>query len=540
MQRGRSVIWRKDSGAVARVVFGRSGDAPVDGYVTAAATADPQGVVDQAMRPKLSIGTKIFYGAGAMGAATKGRLIGLLLLFYNQLVGLPAPWVSAAIAISIFVDAFWDPVVGQLSDGTRTRLGRRHPYIYGAVIPAAIFFILLFMPPHGWSNQALFFYMLVTLLGMRFFDSLHEIPASALMPELTQDYDERTNVQSYRFLFSTVVGGLVGVVLAYGVFLRATKAEPFGQFNQAGYAPFAITTGIIGVIVVLIAGAATQRYIPYMHQPSKQKASAGELAKVMGVALSNRNFVSLAASSLIFGIAVGISGGLGLYFNTYVFELGSKALLILGLCALPAGLLGVFLAPLMSRLLDKKRACLVVFFIAIASTTIPLGGWLLGFMPAHKPWVLPVLVIDTMTTAALATTGFIIVSSMIADVVEESQLKTGRRSEGLLFAVESLVRKVTTSFAALLPGLLIALVHFPNHARPGHVDHAILVRLALVYLPTYTALTLCSTSALLFYRINRGQHQDNLRRLDDAAAFVQAADGVLEAEDGPGAVIRPA
>jgi Na+/melibiose symporter-like transporter len=213
MQRGRSVIWRKDSGAVARVVFGRSGDAPVDGYVTAAATADPQGVVDQAMRPKLSIGTKIFYGAGAMGAATKGRLIGLLLLFYNQLVGLPAPWVSAAIAISIFVDAFWDPVVGQLSDGTRTRLGRRHPYIYGAVIPAAIFFILLFMPPHGWSNQALFFYMLVTLLGMRFFDSLHEIPASALMPELTQDYDERTNVQSYRFLFSTVVGGLVGVVL---------------------------------------------------------------------------------------------------------------------------------------------------------------------------------------------------------------------------------------------------------------------------------------------------------------------------------------
>jgi Na+/melibiose symporter-like transporter len=145
-----------------------------------------------------------------------------------------------------------------------------------------------------------------------------------------------------------------------------------------------------------------------------------------------------------------------------------------------------------------------------------------------------------MTTAALATTGFIIVSSMIADVVEESQLKTGRRSEGLLFAVESLVRKVTTSFAALLPGLLIALVHFPNHARPGHVDHAILVRLALVYLPTYTALTLCSTSALLFYRINRGQHQDNLRRLDDAAAFVQAADGVLEAEDGPGAVIRPA
>ena len=539
MQRGRSVIWRTASGALARVEFGRSGDAPVDEYVTATATVDSQAAADPAVRPKLTIGTKLFYGMGAMGAATKGRLIGLLLLFYNQLVGLPAPWVSAAIAISIFVDAFWDPVVGQLSDGTRTRLGRRHPYIYGAVIPAAVFFVLLFIPPHGWSNQALFFYMLVTLLGMRFFDSLHEIPASALMPELTQDYDERTNVQSYRCLF-TVIGGLVGVVLAFGVFLRATKGEAFGQFNRAGYAPFAITTGIIGVIVVLIAGAATQGYVPFMHQPVKQRTSPGQLARVMGVALSNRNFVSLAASSLIFGIAVGISGGLGLYFNTYVFELGSVALLILGLSALPAGLLGVFLAPVLSRLLDKKRACLTVFFIAIASTTIPLGGWLLGLMPAHKPWVLPVLVVDTMTTAALATTGFIIVSSMIADVVEESQLKTGRRSEGLLYAVESLVRKVTTSFAALLPGLLIALVHFPNHARPGHVDHTVLVHLALVYLPTYTALTLCSTTAIMFYRINRGQHQDNLRRLEDAATLVEAADASQELDDGPGAVIHPA
>jgi hypothetical protein len=83
-------------------------------------------------------------------------------------------------------------------------------------------------------------------------------------------------------------------------------------------------------------------------------------------------------------------------------------------------------------------------------------------------------------------------------------------------------------------------VHFPNHARPGQVDHAVLVHLALVYLPTYTILTLCSTTAIMFYRINRGQHEDNLRRLDDAAALVEAADAAFEAEDGPGAVIRPA
>lgn len=507
--------------------------------MTVTATVDSQGAADPAMRPPLTRGTKLLYGMGAMGAASKGRLLGLLLLFYNQLIGLPAQWVSLALAVSIFIDAFWDPIVGQLSDSTRTRLGRRHPYIYGAVVPGAVFFTLLFMPPQGWSDQALFFYLIVMLVGMRLCDSLFEIPASALMPELTRDYDERTNVQSYRFLFSTVVGGAVGVILAYAVFLRGTKAEPFGQFHQAGYAPFAITVAIIGVVVALIAGLATQRFVPYMHRPPSQKAAPGELARIVGAALSNRNFVSLASSSLIFGIAVGISGGLSVYVYTYIFQLPSRALLFLGLWAIPAGLIGVLLAPLIGRLFDKKRACLVVFFMAIASTTVPLGAWLLGLMPTNAPWVLPVLIVDAMTTAALATTGFIIVSSMTADVVDESQLKTGRRSEGLLFAAESLVRKVSTSFAALVPGLMIAMVHFPAHVRPGHVSVDILRHLALIYLPTYTVLTLCSTSALMFYRISRGTHEDNLRRLD-ADALIAAADADLEATEGPGAVIRPA
>ncbi len=178
-----------------------------------------------AERPPLDIATKLFYGMGTMAGAVKGRLSGLLLLFYNQLIGLPAPWVSAAIAISLFIDAFWDPIVGQVSDRTHTRWGRRHPYIYGAAIPAAICFALLFMPPHGAPKGTIFVWMLAMILGTRLFDSLNEIPASALMPELTQNYDERTNVQSYRYLFSGVIGAVVGVVLTFGVFLRGTDED---------------------------------------------------------------------------------------------------------------------------------------------------------------------------------------------------------------------------------------------------------------------------------------------------------------------------
>ena len=115
-----------------------------------------------------------------------------------------------------------------------------------------------------------------------------------------------------------------------------------------------------------------------------------------------------------------------------------------------------------------------------------------------------------MATGALGVMGFVIVTSMLADVVEEVQVKTGRRSEGVLFAADSLLRKLTTSFTVALPGLILNVVHFPMHARPGHVDPAILHHLAIIYLPITTGLTICSTSVILLYRIDRKRHEANL------------------------------
>lgn len=478
-----------------------------------------------ATRPPLTRLTKLAYGLGAIGGGAQAQLLGLLLLFYNQLVGLPAQWVSAALSISILLDALWDPIVGQMSDNTRSRWGRRHPYILGAALPAAACFAFLFIPPLGWSDQALFLYLAAMIILARLFSSLCEIPLSALAPELTQDYDERTNVQSYRFLFSAVVGGLAATVLGFGYFLRGSKAEPFGQFNQAGYAPYAITVAAISAIGVITAAIATRRFIPHLHKPPQRRASFGDQANAIRAALTDRNFVALAAASLLFGVANGMHHGLGLYFDTYIFDLGSKALLTLRLWVIPSGLIGVFLAPAISRRFEKRQACIVVFLITIAAGLSPLAAWLLGLMPPHAPWVLPVLIVDRVAVAALGTTGFILTSSMIADVVEAAQLRTGRRSEGLLFASESLLRKATTSFAVLLPGLFLAVVGFPAHARPEHVDVGALRRLVWLYLPVHTAITLCSTFVLLFYRIGRAEHEGNLLRLDGSTMLEDAAEG---------------
>jgi glycoside/pentoside/hexuronide:cation symporter, GPH family len=484
-------------------------------------------------RPRLGWPTKALYGMGALGTAVRGALMGgAVLFFYNRIPDGPsidAKLVGLAILISLLIDAFWDPVVGQISDHTRTRLGRRHPFIYAGVLPASVFFALIFMPPLDWSEGGLFFYLLATLILARLLESIVEIPAASLLPELSKDYDERTGLNSWRYVFSAVIGRVVATVLSFGVFLRGTAANHgFGQMNLDGYAPYAITAAVISVVVTILSALSTQRFVPFMHQPPQRRPGFVDMAREIWFALGNRNFFSLAASGLIFGVAIGITGGLQLYFTTDFWQLGSSALFQFGLWAVLGSLVGVFAAPYWAKRMGKKLGCLTVFYCAILCTTIPIGLRLLGLMPPNSsPWVLRILIVDNILTGFFSITGFIIVTSMLADVVEEVAVKSGRRSEGVLFAGDSLLRKVTTAFASGLPAFLLDYVHYPRHIGAGKVPWPVLFHLAIIYLPLVTVLYLCSTSVLMLYRIDRARHEDNLERLAQAAALEEQGDPQL-------------
>ncbi|MDB5679223.1 MFS transporter, partial [Sphingomonas bacterium] len=109
-----------------------------------------------AVLPPITMGTRIAYGIGSVAAGLKGAVFNTFLIFYyNQVVGIPASVVSIAIALTLVVDAVADPLIGRWSDVTRTRWGRRHPFMYGAVTPVALFFTLAWFPPAGLSNLVL-------------------------------------------------------------------------------------------------------------------------------------------------------------------------------------------------------------------------------------------------------------------------------------------------------------------------------------------------------------------------------------------------
>jgi len=212
-------------------------------------------------RQPLTLSSNILYGVGSIAFGVHVAILSsALMLYYNQVVGLPAAWVGAAIMITLIFDAICDPLIGEWSDHTRSRWGRRHPFMYASAVPAAIAFYFLFDPPTGWSQTQLLLYMSAMLVTVRVLLSLYEIPSSALGPELTLDYDQRTSLMSSRFFFGTL-GGAAMSVLALQVFLRKDATHPLGLLSPAGYRETALVASIVIFFSIMISCIGTHRFI---------------------------------------------------------------------------------------------------------------------------------------------------------------------------------------------------------------------------------------------------------------------------------------
>lgn len=463
------------------------------------------------MTPNLS--TRLAYGMGSIAFGAKLQLLNLLLLFYNQVLGLPAGAVSAVVAGSIVLEAVWDPMVGYMSDHTRTRLGRRHPYLFGVALPLAIAVALLWSPPAGMSQTELLLWLIVFALTTRFLIALHEVPSSALLPELTRDYHGRTTLVSIRWFFFTL-GGATTTVLTYNVFLKSSPQYPFGQLNPAGYAPLGATVAVIMMIAILISAAGTRRQIPNLSVAPPRAAGISETFRSIVATLANWNFMVIAISGLVYGINRGINEGLRSYVGTYFWQLPSEKMLWWNLVLVPASFAAASFAPALSRRYGKRQSCVAVFLMAVVTGNLVYAGALAGLLPAPGTDALfTILLLDRFIEIALGLAGFIIVSSMIADIVEEVQVKTGKRSEGLLFAADTFLQKLISGFASILPGIFLELVAFPAKADPKTLDPQIMHNLIWILMPLTFTLGIAATLVLLFYRIDKGAHEMNLAKL---------------------------
>lgn len=488
--------------------------------------------------PEAGLKTKLLYGLGSVAFGAKDFGFNtFLLIFYNQVIGLPATLVSSAIAIALVCDAIFDPIIGEISDNWRSAWGRRHPFMYASAVPIAILYFLLWNPPHA-SPGTTFAYLVVVAVLVRIVIACYEVPSAALVPEMTDDYDARTSWMGFRVLFGLLGGGLT-ITVAFLFFLVATKAQPTAILNHAGYFRYSVMTALVMCVSILVSARGTHSRIPYLKQQGKTVRSWGAVFGEVFKSLSNKSFLLVTIAALFGNVAVGLVNALNPYFGTYFWKFTPQQLSVLGISALIAAVIATAVAPVISRRFEKKRAYIVTALGSLFVNNITFVMKLLHAMPPDGSNALLLIFFVTWTIGlALAIASFIIVLSMITDVVEDSELQTGRRSEGLFSASISFVSKATNGFGVLLGGMMIDLVHFPQHAQQATIDPGIVRNLVLLYMPVQLTLFVIATLVLSFYRIDRKTHQSNLAKLRDAAALLDVAE-----EGGGGEIpdpLRPA
>lgn len=460
------------------------------------------------------MGTKLAYGFGAAAYGIKDNGFAyFLLLFYGTVVGLEPGLVGLTILIALCVDAISDPIVGYWSDNLRSKWGRRHPFMYGAALPIALVYFLLWNPPE-WSDGALFAYLLALAVLIRTLITFYEIPSAALMPELTANYEDRTSIQAYRFFFGWVVGNLLTLIM-WGVLLVPTAEFPQGILNRDGYATYGIVASVLIFVAIMVSALGTHSYIKHLRRPpERQIRTPREVFGEIFQTLRTRSFAALFLTTLFGQAAGGFQASLAFIMMSFFWGFTQQQIFIGVSLVFVSAVIGLLLAPRAVKRLGKRKAVIAIGVVAFSLVPIMIALRLLGLMPENgDPLLFPIVIAVNTIDVGLVIAFQAIVVSMIADLVEESELRTGRRSEGVFFAAITFTRKTSQGLGAAMTGVVLSLIGFPQGEAASSASPETLWTLGATFAGGLWLLWSAMLYSISRYRIDKAQHEDNLRKL---------------------------
>ena len=446
------------------------------------------------MNDKVPGSVKVKYGVGDMGVAMLTAITQFFLMIYYTDVALLDPAVvgSALMAGKLTWDAVNDPLFGYLSDRTKTRWGRRRPYLLFGAIPLALGTWLLFSIPKGLTGAGAF---LVVLFSFLIFDTIHTVISvnySALTPELSQDYDERTSITTIREIF-TVVGYILGA--ATTTIVAGLLMNSFHLSEHAAYSGMGLFFGLIAMTAVFVTAFGVKEkpdaVIPAKIPPMKAVSST----------LKNKPFMWLMGCFLLTNFSFTLLTTLLPYYLTYQLGMADQMPIVM---ISMLGSIGLFLYP-MKLLTDRigkgpayaaglglaALACASTFFLPHSPTPLIYVVGVVAGMGFSAQWVCP--------------------WSMLPDVVEYDELKTGQRQEGLYYGMWNFITKFTNAFGIAVAGWSLAL--FGYVANVEQTSHALL-GIRLFFGPVSAIVILIALPLLIWYPITRKSHQKLLAELE--------------------------
>lgn len=433
--------------------------------------------------PPLPLPIKLAYGAPSFAGAAMAIPIGIhLTIFYSDKILVPLGLIALVKALARALDAVTDPLVGWLSDRTRTRWGRRRPWIALGAPLCAIAFYFMFTPPDQLNGIDAAAWFAVTYTLYYLFHTMYIIPHYALGPELTLDYHERTALFGIREVF-TVLGTLVAAIVP-PVLISTLGGE------REGYSSFAVIFGCLLALLYFNLVWRVKERPDFMTRPSNPLIPG--IRRVM----RNRVFRLLLVVYLIGSITGAIPGLMMPYFNKYILQPENSDLwLAIYLAAyFGAGLICLPIWIWAAKRFEKKPVWLVSF----APGTI--GGISLFFWGEGD-------MIPALISLIIAGTGFgaglFLGPSMQADVIDYDELCTGKRREAQYSALWSIMTKFMVIPSMSIPLAVLASVGYePNIAQSDEVQ--LTIRLIFCLAPATAACI--AFSAACFYPITKAVH----------------------------------
>ena len=357
------------------------------------ATAIAATTVDQRRPPPLTVRLKAFYGLGSTAEALSiTASSSFLLIFYNQVRGLPAAHVGLAISLGLFVNAVFDPLVGSWSDRTRSRLGRRHPFMFASVLPAGLLFFALFNPPH-WSEMAQLVWLGVCNTALLQAMTLYHTPHLALGGEMADGYLERTSIMAYN-TFALWVGDTMAWLLSYRLFFSATPTQPNGALIESRYPFFATAVGVTIALILVTSSWATRSRIPYLKQVAadEQHFDARRFGRDIWRTLTNRNYVVLLLGLAFSSLMSGVRLGLGIYVNSYYWQLDNSQISLFVIASFAGYVFAALVVRRLHNRLDKRWTGALALAVYCIGPTIPLLLGYFGILTHQTPGLLWILI----------------------------------------------------------------------------------------------------------------------------------------------------
>lgn len=432
---------------------------------------------------KLSLRTKLMYGVGDAGINMADTLVGLLFaIFLTDVVGMRPGLAALAVFLGRSSDYLNDPLIGYLSDRTRSRWGRRRPFLILGALPFAFAYMLLWWKPPIDDPLWLAIYYGIAFILYDTTATILYMPYFALTPELTSDYDERTSLTTYRMVFS-ILGAMIAFVVPLAI-IGATTPENADSVLAVGAA-----VGFVSILPMIAVFFGTRERKEY------QKMEQPTLKDSIFAAFKNRPFLFALGIFMLTYAALDIVQSTLLYFLKHHMNLEQEGDLVFGLLFV-AALVSLPFWNWAARRWDKQKAYIGgMLFLSIM---------VIGLCLINPDWGLPaVLMLGAAAGIGLGAIQ-VLTWAMIPDTVEYDELRTGERHEGMYYSLVTLGRKIASSLALPLVLLVLDWTGYVGGATTQPASAVLGIRILIGPIP---ALFLgAGIIFALLYPLNRTRH----------------------------------